>query len=71
MRERVRTLLADLRSLPERQRGALVMRELAGLEYSEIGTALKMSGIAARKAVYEARVSLSISATDTGDPEAR
>jgi RNA polymerase sigma factor (sigma-70 family) len=51
-------LLADLMALPERQRGALVMRELAGLEYSEIGDALDMSAVAARKHVFEARVAL-------------
>ena len=31
-RERLRLLVADLAALPERQRGALVMRELSGLE---------------------------------------
>jgi RNA polymerase sigma factor (sigma-70 family) len=51
-------LIGDLMALPERQRGALVMRELAGLEYSEIGDALDMSAVAARKHVFEARVAL-------------
>jgi RNA polymerase sigma factor (sigma-70 family) len=51
-------LVSDLRTLPERQRGALLMRELAGLEYSEIGTAFEMTAVAARKAVFEARSSL-------------
>ena len=36
-RERLRRLLTDLDELPERQRGALVMRELAGLDFAEIG----------------------------------
>ena len=35
-RERLRTLVADLAALPERQRSALVMRELSGLKYEEI-----------------------------------
>ncbi len=39
-RERLRQLVADLDQLPERQRGALVMRELSGLTYAEIATAL-------------------------------
>ncbi len=52
IRERVAGLVDDLRGLPERQRGALVMRELNGLEYGEIGTALHVSGGAARQAVY-------------------
>ncbi|HWF33938.1 MAG TPA: RNA polymerase sigma factor [Solirubrobacteraceae bacterium] len=55
---RLDALLADLMALPERQRGALVMRELGGLEYSEIGDALNMSAVAARKHVFEARVAL-------------
>jgi RNA polymerase sigma factor (sigma-70 family) len=57
-RDRLDELLVDLRSLPERQRGALVMRELGGLEYSEIADALEMSAVSARKAVFEARVAL-------------
>lgn len=57
-RDRLDSLLVDLRGLPERQRGALVMRELGGLEYSEIGEALDMSPVSARKHVFEARVAL-------------
>jgi RNA polymerase sigma factor (sigma-70 family) len=57
-RERVAGLVADMRALPERQRGALVMRELNGLEYGEIGAALHVTGGAARQAVYEARLAL-------------
>lgn len=57
-RERLRVLLSDLDKLPERQRGALVMRELAGLGFAEIGTALGASAGAVRQALYEARQSL-------------
>jgi RNA polymerase sigma factor (sigma-70 family) len=57
-RERLRRLLADLRELPERQREVLVMRELAGLDFEEIGTALSTSGAVARQTLYEARQSL-------------
>jgi RNA polymerase sigma factor (sigma-70 family) len=57
-RERLARLLADLEELPERQRGALLMRELAGLGFEQIGAALKASPAAARQAVYEARLSL-------------
>jgi RNA polymerase sigma factor (sigma-70 family) len=57
-RDRLRTLVADLRSLPERQSSALVMRELSGLDYDEIGEALTCSGAAARQTVYEARSAL-------------
>lgn len=57
-RERMRALVGDLKSLPDRQRGALVMRELSGLAYEEIGASLGCSEAAARQVVYEARVSL-------------
>jgi hypothetical protein len=48
----------DLRSLPERHRSALVMRELSGLSYAEIGNVIEASEGAARQVVYEARESL-------------
>jgi RNA polymerase sigma factor (sigma-70 family) len=57
-RERLRLLVADLAALPERGRSALVMRELSGLSYEQIGAALGSSGAAARQTVYEARVAL-------------
>lgn len=57
-RERLRGLLDDLRELPERQREVLVMRELSGLEFEEIGAALDTSGAVARQTLYEARQSL-------------
>ena len=57
-RERLRQLVADLGSLPDRQRVALVMRELSGLGYPEIAQALAASEAAARQVVYEARLAL-------------
>jgi RNA polymerase sigma factor (sigma-70 family) len=57
-RARLQELVEDLRSLPERPRGALVMRELVGLEYEEIGVALSISPGAARQMVYQARAGL-------------
>ncbi len=56
--ERFESVLADIRLLPDRQRGALMMREMGGFAYGEIARALQMSEGAARTAVYEARVSL-------------
>ena len=56
--ERLRELMADLSELPVRQRGALVMRELSGLEYAEIGDAFGVSTAAAKQTVYEARTAL-------------
>jgi RNA polymerase sigma factor (sigma-70 family) len=57
-RDRLRCLIVDLDALPERQRAALIMRELAGLEFAEIGTALGTSPAVARQTLYEARLSL-------------
>jgi RNA polymerase sigma factor (sigma-70 family) len=57
-REHLRTLVADLQALPERQRSALVMRELSDLGYEEIATALDCSEGSARQTVYEARQAL-------------
>jgi RNA polymerase sigma factor (sigma-70 family) len=57
-RERLRQLLVDLRELPERQRGGLVMRELGGLSFEEIGIAFGTSAGVARQTVYEARIGL-------------
>lgn len=56
--ERVGRLMGDLGRLPERQRGAIMMRELSGLSYAEIGGALDVSEGAARQAVYAARLAL-------------
>lgn len=57
-RERLRGLLSDIGWLPEAQRSALVMRELNGLSFEDIGLALNCSAAAARQVVYEARLSL-------------
>jgi RNA polymerase sigma factor (sigma-70 family) len=45
-RERLRSLTEDLEELTERQRGALLMRELGGLPFTEIATALQTSASA-------------------------
>jgi RNA polymerase sigma factor (sigma-70 family) len=57
-RDRLRRLISDLDQLPERQRGALVMRELGGLDFAEIGAALGTSPAVARQTLYEARLGL-------------
>jgi RNA polymerase sigma factor (sigma-70 family) len=56
--ERRRELVEDLGALPERQRSALVMRELSGLPHQEIAAALAISPGAAKQAIYEARTML-------------
>jgi len=57
-RAALRELVDDLRTLPGRQRSALVLRELEGLSYDEVGAALSLSVDAARAAVFEARSAL-------------
>jgi RNA polymerase sigma factor (sigma-70 family) len=58
VRAHLRAVLDDIRELPDRQRSALVMRELSGLSYTEIGTALTTSEAGAKQAVYDARRAL-------------
>jgi RNA polymerase sigma factor (sigma-70 family) len=57
-RRRLRQLIVDLGALPERQRGALLMREAGGLDFEEIGAALETSSAVARQTLYEARLGL-------------
>ena len=57
-RERLRELVDDLGHLPERQRGALVMRELSGMSFEEIGGVFGVRPASIKQAVYEARASL-------------
>jgi hypothetical protein len=58
VRRRLAELLADLRALPDRQREALVMRELGDLSFRDIAQALECTEAAARQTVFEARTSL-------------
>jgi len=58
LRERLADLEADLAALPERQRSALVLRELCGLGHDEIAAVLVMSSATARQTIYEARLAL-------------
>ena len=54
----MRTLVADLASLPETQRSALVLHEMSGLSHEEVSEALQRSPRASRQAIYEARLAL-------------
>jgi RNA polymerase sigma factor (sigma-70 family) len=58
-RARWATLVADIGGLPERQRSALVLRELSGLSHEEIAVALQTSVGGAKQAIFEARQALS------------
>src|SRR3954451_1861123 len=55
VKQRLKDLVADLRELPDGQRGALVMHELSGLRYRDIAAALGTTEPHARQLVYEAR----------------
>jgi RNA polymerase sigma factor (sigma-70 family) len=57
-REELRLLELDLADLPERQRAALVLRELNGLSHVEIGIVLEASPAAVKQAIFEARSAL-------------
>jgi RNA polymerase sigma factor (sigma-70 family) len=57
-REELTDLMQRLRSLPEPQRAAIVMRELEGLSHEEIAAALGVTGGAARQVIFRARAAL-------------
>ena len=57
-RSRLETLVADLQELPDRQRSALVMRELSGLSHEDIAGALEISVSSAKQAIFDARTGL-------------
>ena len=57
-REELRLLRADLADLPERQRAALVLRELNGLSHEEIGRVLDLSPSGVKQALFDARTAL-------------
>src|SRR3954447_1745110 len=58
VRAHLRAVLKDIEGLPDRQRSALVMRELSGLSFAEIAAALMTSEAGAKQAVYDARQAL-------------
>jgi RNA polymerase sigma factor (sigma-70 family) len=57
-REQIALLRSDLRDLPERQRAALVLRELCGLGHEEIAAVLDSSARGVKQTIFEARVAL-------------
>jgi RNA polymerase sigma factor (sigma-70 family) len=62
-RERIRSLVAAVKGLPERQRDAIVLRELEGRSYEEIATALGVTDGAVRQLLNRARTTLRSGAT--------
>jgi RNA polymerase sigma factor (sigma-70 family) len=57
-RERLEHLRVDLSDLPERQRAALVLRELSGLSHDEIAVVLDCSPRSVKQTIFEARKAL-------------
>jgi RNA polymerase sigma factor (sigma-70 family) len=57
-REDLRRLVADLHALPETQRSALIIRELEGLSYEELGSALGVTVPAVKSLLVRARSGL-------------
>jgi len=66
-RESLRRLIIDIRRLPDQQRSALLMREMSGMAYMEIGGVLGLSVPAVKSLLVRARVSLAaaVEARDT------
>ncbi len=72
-RERLRRLVTDLGRLPEQQRSALLMRELEGFSYKDLGEALDVSQPAVKSLLVRARMGLAeaAQARDTSCDEIR
>ncbi|HTN23408.1 MAG TPA: sigma-70 family RNA polymerase sigma factor [Solirubrobacteraceae bacterium] len=66
-RDDLRRLIEDVRRLPDQQRSALLMREIDGLSYAELGAALGVSLPAVKSLLVRARISLveAVEARDT------
>jgi RNA polymerase sigma factor (sigma-70 family) len=61
--ERMREVVRAVKQLPERQRDAVVLRELEGRSYEEIAVTLGVSGGAVRQLLNRARTNLRAAAT--------
>jgi RNA polymerase sigma factor (sigma-70 family) len=72
-RESLRRLIADVRRLPDQQRSALLMRELAGMSYADLAGALGVTIPAVKSLLVRARLALAqaLEARDTACSEIR
>jgi RNA polymerase sigma factor (sigma-70 family) len=57
-RDDLRRLVADVQNLPEQQRSALLMREMEGLSYADLASALDVSVPAVKSLLVRARIGL-------------
>src|SRR4051794_21779876 len=67
--ERIRQVVRNVQELPERQRDAIVLRELEGRSYEEIAVALGVSDGAVRQLLNRARTTLRAAATSITPPQ--
>ncbi len=67
-REQIRQLVESVQELPERQRNAIVLRELEGRSYEEIAAALGVTDGAVRQLLNRARGTLRSAATALTPP---
>jgi RNA polymerase sigma factor (sigma-70 family) len=67
--ERIREVIQNVQGLPERQRDAIVLRELEGRSYDEIGVALGVTDGAVRQLLNRARTTLRAAATAVTPPQ--
>lgn len=63
-RERLRQVVADIQSLPDQQRSALIIRELEGLSYDELADALETTVPAIKSLLVRARMNLAKAAEE-------
>jgi RNA polymerase sigma factor (sigma-70 family) len=66
--EHIREVVQAVKALPERQRDAVILRELEGRSYEEISAALGVSGGAVRQLLHRARTTLRAGATSITPP---
>lgn len=62
VREELRALVKHIQDLPEAQRKALLLRELGGLSYAQIGEVMERTTPGVKSLLWRARVSLAGSA---------
>jgi RNA polymerase sigma factor (sigma-70 family) len=67
-KEHIREVVKSVKDLPERQRNALVLRELEGRSYEEIALALGVTGGSVRQLLNRARTTLRAAATAVTPP---
>ena len=68
-RERLRQVVADIQDLPDQQRSALIIRELEGLCYEELATALDTTVPAIKSLLVRARMNLARAAEQRAQAE--